>query len=140
MRATESLQKVLKPFVREALGCACPERVFDDIRIERAAIGCADGWLIGIGGRLLLMIVEASDWQQGAEATHAVLQQGRALRDARGYNRFRLVLPSVPGEAGAAVTAPATADLMDSDGRLHLHLLPAQRLATVRRRLREAGD
>ena len=123
-------------FVRDALGCACPLAVFGDIRLETDPAGFADipgARLLTIGGRLLMLLVDAAATDLGAARVDALLRRGRDLRDAGGFNRFRLVIVGSPGECAGA---PATLDpdsVLTQDDRLHLHTIaPAQLPALLR--------
>ncbi|MDH4014040.1 MAG: hypothetical protein OEU33_08385, partial [Chromatiales bacterium] len=54
----------IRRFVREDLGCGCPEDVFDDIRIEAAPSLLEAGSrsrLLVVGGRLMVLIVESGE-------------------------------------------------------------------------------
>ena len=126
---------VLEPLVRDELGCTCPDAVFEHIVLPSGPSDHPGDWpegvLVGVGGRLLILLVE--DWRPAELAPRlaAVYARARALRDAGGYNRFRLVLAVADGVDTASLET-AFADLALPDERLHLHLVPA---AAVRARL-----
>jgi hypothetical protein len=81
----------VKKFVRETLGCDCAEEVFSQIENEHgaSAAGIELRNKLNIGNRLLVYIVEA-----GLKDLEALINAGKGDRDARGFNRFRLVLLS----------------------------------------------
>lgn len=118
----------IRRFVREDLGCGCPEEVFDDIRIEVApgelAAG-ANSRLLVVGGRLMVLIVEPADSDPATVAISQLLDRGARLRDDRGCNRFRLVLVSATERA---VPERRLADVSVPDERTHIHVVPAARL------------
>ena len=116
----------MESFVRGALGCTCPDEVFQSVRIrnpQTAFTGLSQASLIDIGGRLLVLVIETDHWETLPARLATLLAQGRRLRDAEGFNRFRLVIatPEVAA-AQAALTAQFTA-LANRDERLHLHVL-----------------
>ncbi len=83
----------VKRFVRNVLGCDCAEEVFQHIENEHnvKAAGYALRNKINIGNRLLVYVFEPADL---AKEMPALIRAGREERDARGFNRFRLVLVS----------------------------------------------
>jgi len=123
-------------FVRDALGCACPPAVFGDIRLETdpAAFPEIPGArLLAIGGRLLVLLVDAAAMAMAAPQVNTLLRRGRDLRDAGGFNRFRLVIVA-PQERAART--PATIELdnvVTEDGRLHLHAVAPSQLPALLR-------
>jgi hypothetical protein len=70
-----------------------------------------------------------------ADALHrklgGLLQEGRRLRDARGFNRFRLVIAT----SRAGVMAPALREGFECfegiDERLHLHVIAPEQVPTI---------
>jgi hypothetical protein len=106
----------LKKFIRSTLGCNCPDEVFDRIDIS------SDESLteIVVGGRLLIHLVRPNpNTPEDLFITDHVMR-GKTERDAKTYNRFRLVL-------AASVSDEAKQDLFeqarDGDDKLHLHII-----------------
>jgi catechol 2,3-dioxygenase-like lactoylglutathione lyase family enzyme len=135
----------VRHLVRDALGCGCPEEVFDDIHVaypavlrdagERAARRerrtVPDSVKIVVGGRLLIVLVPAERLAALEEEAGALLVRGRATRDACGLNRFRLVLV---GAVPARVQARLRAAARRLDDRTHVHVLAAASLRSLGRR------
>lgn len=120
----------IEGFVREALGCACPPHVFGDIRLETAPDGFPDlpgARLLTIGGRLLVLLVDTDAADMDAGQIKALLERGRVLRDAGGFNRFRLVIVS------PAIAATEPGNGLTGDDRLHLHRIAASQLPDLLR-------
>jgi hypothetical protein len=134
MMNAKQRRTVVEPFVREELGCACPDSAFTDIQIRPTPSGLPAGWLIGCGGRLLLMIPAAGAPATAPGQLELLFRRARALRDADGFNRFRLVLPWSAG-GGETAAPPAVA----ADDRLHLHRVEPARLAALQAWLRDDG-
>jgi hypothetical protein len=121
-------------FVRQTLGCGCPEEVLDSIRCESGLLQETghSRLRLDVGGRLLVWILAVDEGEQrlGGVIVTAI-RQGRAERDGAGFNRFRLVLAcDAPAAIGAAAEA-AFASLHDLDDRVHLHVVAAEDLPTA---------
>jgi hypothetical protein len=123
-------------FVRAALGCACPPAVFSKIRLETDPAGfpgIPGARLLAIGGRLLVLLVDGGAAELGPPQISALLRRGRELRDAGGFNRFRLVLVAPQGDTAALPAAIDPDRVVSGDDRLHLHTIaPAQLPALLR--------
>jgi hypothetical protein len=117
MRAPPELER----FIRDTLGCGCPDEVFDHVAVVRGPLRAGSGesaWWIEVGGRLLIAVVDV-DEVAPAELT-AIYAAAAHRRDADGFNRFRLVVASAQRTEGLeAAFAPIGA----ADDRLHLHLV-----------------
>jgi hypothetical protein len=122
----------LKHLLRSELGCACPDPVFERIDILDASARFADlpgDYLIAVGERLLLLVISSSSWQEVLDRLDHLFMRGRELRDARGFNRFRLVV-AVPEAAAAQAALAAHFDAaVDHDDRMHLHVIRSEVLA-----------
>lgn len=116
----------VKSFVRETLGCACPDAVFRSIETDTGG-----GELGGIpvlarlviGARLLVYLLDA-DAVPGdalAERIPAALRAGRDARDQASLNRCRVVLVTGSPPAIEAAADRALTTLPEADDRLHLH-------------------
>jgi hypothetical protein len=124
MQATPELHH----FVRQTLGCGCPDSVFDSVRIDRAPLlpgGAQPAWWIEIGGRLLIAVCD--DAPGLAARLPEVFDAARTRRDATGFNRFRLVVVVTPATDSAALER-AFAPIGGADDRLHLHPIEPARL------------
>ena len=132
----------IRDFVRTELGCACPPEAFQQVEVgpaPAALAGPGRRHLVAIGGRLLLLVVEVESLQHVASEVAALLEGGRSLREAHGYNRFRLVL-AVPGVETDARRQPGDnepdkafeVDLPDD--RTYLHIVPSERLPDLEAR------
>ncbi|MGD8620049.1 MAG: hypothetical protein PVH54_12800 [Gammaproteobacteria bacterium] len=117
-------------FVRDTLGCACPPAVFGEIRLETDPAAFPDipgAHLLAIGGRLLVLLVDAAAMAVTVSQVNTLLQRGRDLRDAMGFNRFRLVIVASREEQIRMIATFDQDSMVTKDGRLHLHAVaPAQ--------------
>ncbi len=112
----------VKDFVRKTLGCDCSEDVFSHIENERDAEsgGATLKNKINVGNRLLVYIVEADD--DSLKEIPALIMAGRKERDARGFNRFRLVLVSDDKKLRKQ-SFEAFKAMGVLDERIHLHII-----------------
>ena len=129
----------IEGFVREALGCTCAPAVFENVRLETSPAafpGNPRARLLSIGGRLLVLLVDGITGKGAAEQINTLLRQGCGLRDAGGFNRFRLVIVAPPGcEPGVQ---PVFDGVDPVEERVHLHTLSASQLPALLRTPAEA--
>jgi hypothetical protein len=113
----------VKDFVRSKLGCDCDEEVFKHIVNEKDALagGVKLRNKLDIGGRLLVYVVEPDKGAFGKNIT-ALLKAGKDERDARGFNRFRLVLVSEDKDL-KKVASDAYKNFHGLDEKVHLHVI-----------------
>lgn len=118
----------VKDFVREQLGCACPDAVFEDIRLTgKSGLFTTSNTLYEIGGRLLVAVLTPADWRElVAEIGHAVTA-GKQYRDQHGFNRFRLVVVADEDEAATGLQLLFD-DLPNMDDKTHLHVIKPEAL------------
>jgi hypothetical protein len=122
----------LERFVRDTLGCQCPDEVFHNVEVGPLALpgGMGTGRRLVIGDRLLIHVIAASQRPQRLQLEELAIA-GRDERDRLGLNRFRLVV----GMPAATSDAPAFEQrfrrALGGDDRAHLHLLAADRLPIV---------
>jgi hypothetical protein len=119
----------IKRFVRETLGCECPDSVFDRIELDglEGETAIPPGKVV-VGQRLLIYLVQADDAQFVARHLAALVAAGRQERDARGYNRFRLVIAAKPVEPVREAAQALFQSLADNDERMHLHVIEPHEL------------
>ena len=136
----QTLNSSIKHFVRSELGCACPDEVFETIDVQyspRRFHGLPGDCLMVIGGRLLVLLIYTTHWQDVSRNLESLLNRGRALRDSEGFNRIRFVVAAADNELTEAVLMEQFSALPAKDDRTHLHIiapegLPALNSATER--------
>jgi hypothetical protein len=120
----------IEHFVRTTLGCKCPDEVFESIAIEGAP-GPRDGLphtRLVIGERLLIHVFEAQSVNGTSAAVSALAAHGRAERDAKHYNRYRLVVVSDHPTQLLTVARTGFESVAREDNRAHLHVLATDQL------------
>ncbi len=108
-------------FVRDVLGCTCPDEVLERIEIDRRP-GDPPLTRIRVGGRLLIYLLAPPVPERAEGIVTRLLAEGLAERDAGGYNRFRLVL-AAEAPAGLRAAAEAAFGSTRPDERTHLHVV-----------------
>jgi hypothetical protein len=116
----------VKTFVRQVLGCECPEEVFERIDCESSIALNNDIVLrnkINIGNRLLIYVVEMNTPDFLKKILATLVTNGINERDEKGFNRFRLVietdkLDEIKDEAEKKFKA-----LEIKDEKVHLHII-----------------
>ena len=126
----------IEHFVRTTLGCKCADEVFQSIAIEheRAPDAAMPHTRLVIGDRLLIHVVEAQSVKATVASVSALATRGRLERDAKHFNRYRLVIASdYPTEL---MTAARTnfASVARDDNHVHLHILATDQLPEAIRR------
>ena len=120
--------RAIKHFVRASLGCACPDQVFEHIRItEHAELFASASTLYEIGGRLFVAVIDPVNWHDISASLGQLVDAGRHYRDQQGYNRFRLVIVTDDDEAVINLQSAFDA-LLNIDEKTHLHVLKPQQL------------
>ena len=124
----------IEHFVRQELGCQCPAAVFRHIVVEDApdAFGTwPRGRLIGVGERLMILVVRSDDPDALHRLLGGVLQEGRRLRDARGFNRFRLVIVTTRADVMEPSLRKCFERLEGMDTRMHLHVIAPEQVPAM---------
>lgn len=133
-RTTHAATPALRAFVRGALGCGCPDSVFE--RIETGTLAedvfvAGHGRRIVVGDTLLIYIIRPASLAALCGQVGRVAVRGRRDRDEHGYNRFRLVLASGVDTAAQGTLAAEFTDAAGADARLHIHFVPPEAVATL---------
>jgi len=109
-------------FVRETLGCGCPDEIVARIAVESSEAGERG---LDVGGRLMVRVLATDDPERVIETFPATVERLRAERDRRGFNRLRLVLAPPGSELLGDRLAAVMDGLAAADDRVHLHVAGA---------------
>jgi hypothetical protein len=127
-------RSALAGFVRDVLGCGCPEEVLRSITVDRSRLILGldvEVARLDVGGRLLVYVVPAPASRKLRSVVAAAVEAGIAERDRRSFNRFRLVL----AYAEPAEVEPAARAAFDAcprpDDRVHLHVVSLDELRAL---------
>ncbi len=126
-------RRELTKFVRNTLGCACPDEVFEHIETEEGGEG--EGrrpfLRIRIGGRLLIGLWKIDDATPLKTGLPAILAAGKSERDRRGMNRFRLVIATDDPRAVEPTAHNIFLKYAEKDDKIHLHVVSRREAACL---------
>ncbi|MEE8547338.1 MAG: hypothetical protein V3S63_04435 [bacterium] len=129
MRDKAVTKEQMVSFVRDTLGCQCPDDVFDDVSSEEPDSAgrllnllksldpeAADSVMrvISVGGKLIVIVSSLTE----GSFIRRLLEAGVSVREAFGYNRLRLALVT-----GGSLESSEREILDGFDERVHLHVL-----------------
>jgi len=121
---------IIKTFVKQTLGCGCPEEVFEYIDCKSNIKLKNDILLrnkINIGNRLLIYIIEANNPSFIKNSLPLLLSAGIKERDSLRFNRFRLVLITDKVDEIKEV-AESLFNTINKDEKVHLHVVPKDKV------------
>lgn len=116
---------VVTRFVREVIGCNCPDEVFRKIDVQRGSTAiqsCPAECELRIGGRLLIVVVSEPAEELSARLGR-IIAEGRRFRDEEKFNRFRLVVLTGNPAGDRTKLLQAFEAVPAKDERTHLHVL-----------------
>lgn len=117
----------IKKFVKDKLGCTCPDNVFDEIHIERknqlAGKQVSYDRLL-VGNRLLIYVLKDIDTRNLQSVLPLAVRAGIRERDTMKYNRLRLVL-KCEFDCGdmERLVQPVFDSIPEKDEKIHLHYI-----------------
>jgi hypothetical protein len=108
-------------FVREVLGCGCPDEV-----VARTSVDVSDRGEPGldVGGRLLVRVLCVDDLDDLTASLPETVKRFRDERDRRGFNRVRVVVPHDRMDLVVMALGQVVAVVGLGDDRLHIHVIP----------------
>jgi len=117
--------KAITEFVRNILGCNCPEEVFQYIdchKVENIDENIVPVYEINIGNRLLVFAALIDEVDLLKSAITKLVHTGIKKRNEKKFNRFRLVLLSDP-MIDIAEQASEIFVSLAADDKVHLHVI-----------------
>ncbi|THB76599.1 MAG: hypothetical protein D6B25_09300 [Desulfobulbaceae bacterium] len=119
-------QNIIETFVRNTLGCTCPDEIFDRIDLQSSIpelSGDIRSLRLVLGNRLLVYLVAGLSNIVSSETLSPLVSCGVRDRDAHQLNRFRLVL-LVPEDFEPMGIQLSFQSMSMVDERVHLHFVP----------------
>jgi hypothetical protein len=115
-------------FVRDVLGCGCPDEVFKKIEVHRNYDYELpfDVLRINIGDTLLIYLFRPASNEQLQGAVKSFVLTGRKDRDINGFNRFRLVIVGDDKGLEFDIAARKFAAETGEDEKLHIHFVKVE--------------
>ena len=117
--------KEIKQFVRETLGCTCPDEVLQHIECQ-ADVNASDDVLldyeINVGNKLLIVVMTIDELGSLSPLIPQLVWDGINKRNQENFNRFRLVLLT-QRPADVVEEAFAIFQSLGADEKVHLHVV-----------------
>ncbi len=127
---TQSIRRL----VREILGCACPDEVFERIDFHsNSALNeeLTDLRTIVIGQRLLIHLWDTNNPTSISSVLPRLVSAGRTQRDRDGLNRYRAVIMTDELDAIGGVARRVFNRLEDRDAKVHLHVIDRRQVVDL---------
>ncbi len=116
----------VKAFVRQTLGCMCPDEVFEYIDCQHNVKLNGDLLLnskINVGNRLLIYVIEVNDADFIKNNLSKLISLGKNERDSKRFNRLRLVIVTDKMSEIKLVVQRIFEESEHKDERVHLHVV-----------------
>ncbi|MDB4575892.1 hypothetical protein N9112_02925 [bacterium] len=115
----------LKGFVRNTLGCGCPEEVFEKIDVSMyLAVGHEkEVTRIVVGDTLLIYIIAPETYGDLIDGIESLGLAGKKDRDINNYNRFRLVVSGLEGDVRQREASEHFSEFFKMDAKMHIHFV-----------------
>ena len=118
---------VLKRFVREVVGCTCPDEVFKRVEVKMGSTAirsCGADYEINVGGRLLIVLSSEPVAALSPMLLEKVMAEGRKARDDGKFNRFRFIVQADKASEAGKELLRAFEGLARKDEKIHLQVIP----------------
>ena len=120
--------ETLKAFIKDTLGCGCPDSVFENINVETYRL---DGYSrelgrIVVGDTLLIYIVRPDQNHDLEDSINVIALAGKTDRDTHHYNRFRLVVAADGNNPQPDTISNRFARSFGADEKMHIHFVADQ--------------
>lgn len=115
-------------FVRDTLGCACPDEVVSRTVVEVAMDGLRG---LDVGGRLLVRVLPAGERDRLIADFPEAVERWLSERDRRGFRRLRIVAVDDRPLVLAEVLEAMLAAIVPDDDRVAVHVVSSEVLPTA---------
>lgn len=115
----------IKGFVKNTLGCGCPDKVFQKIDISELSVVAHEQQItrIVIGDTLLIYMIPAGSSSVLVESVESLASTGKNDRDRNSYNRFRLVVSGCDDDVLRQRISACFLELFSDDRKMHIHFI-----------------
>jgi len=115
----------LKGFVKNTLGCGCPEKVFEKIDVSNLPTVAHEKEIarIVIGDTLLIYIIRPEPSGDFVDSFESIVLAGKVDRDTNNYNRFRLVVSGFEDDVQQEKVSECFSKSLNTDEKMHIHFV-----------------
>jgi len=115
----------IKVFVKNTLGCGCPEKVFEKIDVSELLTVEHEKEIIRIvvGDTLLIYVICPEPPGDFVGSVESIGLAGKTDRDSNSYNRFRLVISGFEDGAQQAKVSERFLKSFNMDDKMHIHFV-----------------
>ena len=115
----------IKGFVKNTLGCGCPDKVFQKIDISELPVVVHEQQItrIVIGNTLLIHIIPPGFSSVLVDSVESLALAGKNDRDRNSYNRFRLVVSGYDDDFLRQRISACFSELFSDDRKMHIHFI-----------------
>ena len=124
-------------FVREVLGCNCPDSVFRQVTVRRgstAVRSCRVDYEIRFGDRLLIIVTSSPEELAPTSRLENVIGEGKQARDNARLNRFRLVVVTTNTTHWREELLRLFGAISSRDEKTHLHVIESNEMPDLFKR------
>ena len=118
-------KKNLKVFIRNTLGCGCPEKVFEKIDVSDLQTGERDKKItrVVVGDVLLIYVMQHESSGNLVDRVESIGLVGKTDRDTNNYNRFRLVVSGLGDVSQQKEISERFSKSFNTDEKMHIHFV-----------------
>ncbi len=115
----------LKVFVKNTLGCGCPEKVFEKIEVSKPLTEEHEKEItrIVVGDTLLIYVIRPELSGKFVDSVESIGLAGKTDRDTNNYNRFRLVVSSFEDVTQQDKVSERFSKAFNTDEKMHIHFV-----------------
>ena len=115
----------LKVFVKNTLGCGCPEKVFEKIDVNKLSTVEHEKEMtrIVVGDTLLIYVIDPEPSYNFVDNVESIGLAGKTDRDTNNYNRFRLVVSSFEDDVQQERVLECFTKSFSTDEKMHIHFV-----------------
>ena len=115
----------LKVFVKNTLGCGCPEKVFEKIDVSKLLTVEHEKEItrIVVGDTLLIYVMRPEPSDDFVDSVVSIGLAGKTDRDTNSYNRFRLVVTSLEDDVQQQKVSERFSKSFNADEKMHIHFV-----------------
>ena len=117
--------KKIKVFVKNTLGCGCPEKVFEKIDVSKLLTVEHEKEIarIVVGDTLLIYIINPEPSGNFVDSVESIGLAGKNDRDTNNYNRFRLVVSGFEDDVQQEKVSERFSKSFNTDEKMHIHFV-----------------